>query len=335
MIALGAERRDAVPAAPEREVQTATAGDTTGRGGRSRAVMIAVLLLVNGLLLAATLALSKEAQAMGLSPIAYGFWMTLGGGLLLAAGALVRRPPRPVAGQLNYWLISGLLSIAVPQLLVFIAVGRIGAGMAAVAFALPTLATWAMARLFRMEAHSHMRLVGAVLGAVGATILVMPSAGALPPGAAPWMLLVLAAPVVIAGGNIYRRVAWPQDARPIELAAGMLLAAAVMFLLPAMLFGAELAFWAIEGVSALVFAQMVIAAVQFLAYFALQKRATPVIFSLIGQITLVAGMVGGALLLGENYSVVALGAVGLMIVGLLFIVFGKPARAAGPRGARG
>ncbi|MCH8504035.1 MAG: DMT family transporter [Ectothiorhodospiraceae bacterium] len=333
MISLSVAPKNAVPAAPHRPPPPAAAGGQ--QGGRRLAMVIAALLLVNGLLLAATLALSKTAQEMGVSPIAYGFWMTLGGGLLLGAGALVRRPPVPVSGQFNYWLVSGALSIAVPQLLVFIAVGQIGAGLAGVAFALPTLATWAMARLFGIEGRSRMRLAGAALGAVGATILVMPSAGALPPGATPWMLLVLAAPVVIAGGNIYRRVAWPENARPIELAAGMLLAAAGMFLVLAIVFGSDLAFWTLEGASLPIVAQMILAAAQFLAYFALQKRAPPVIFSLIGQIPLVAGLIGGALLLGERYSAVALAAVGLMVAGLLFIVFGKPGQATGRWSAKG
>ncbi|OOG21974.1 hypothetical protein B1C78_15770 [Thioalkalivibrio denitrificans] len=280
---------------------------------------VGALLLVNGVMLAVTLALSREAQNHGLSPVAYGFWMTLGGGLILTFAALWRRPQAPTTGQLRYWLISGLLSLAAPQLLVFIAVTRVGVGLASITFVLPTLATWVVARIMGIEGPSRLRLIGAVLATIGATWLIIPSA-ALPAEAAPWMLLLLGASVALTAGNIYRRVAWPFHARPVELAAGMLMAASVMFLLPALALGTELAFWRVEGAAAIVAAQMMLSALHFFAYYVLQQRATPVIFSLLGHVTLVAGMVGGALLLGERYPPAALIAVAAIFTGLLLMV---------------
>jgi drug/metabolite transporter (DMT)-like permease len=286
--------------------------------------VVAGLLLVNGVMLAVTLVLSREAQDHGLSPVAYGFWMTLGGGLLLSFAALWRRPRAPTTGQVRYWLTSGLLSLALPQLLVFIAVTRVGVGLASITFVLPTLTTWFIARIMGIERPSRLRLAGALIATTGATWLVIPSA-ALPPGAAPWMLLLLVASLALTAGNIYRRVAWPVSARPVELAAGMLMAASLMFLLPALALGTELAFWELEGVAAIVLAQVLLSAVHFFAYYVLQQRATPVTFSLLGHVTLVAGMAGGALLLGERYPPAALIAVGAIFTGLLFMVMPRRA----------
>lgn len=287
-------------------------------------VPIVLLLLINGLFLSAMLAMSKQAQIGGLSAIAYGFWMSLGGGVLLGIAALVRRPSGPVGHQMRYWFYSGLLTVAAPQLLIFIAVGKVGAGLVGIAFALPSLTTWVISRMIGIEGHSLLRLLGTIIGAVGAVILLMPSAGALPPSSVPWMALALLAPVIIGAGNVYRRIAWPTGSRPIELAAGMLITAAAMFLLAGITFGVNLAFWSFEGVAPLVLTQMLFAAAQFLAYFALQKIAHPVIFSLMGQIALVFALVIGLVFLGETYSATALGAVAIMGVGLLLVVFGKP-----------
>lgn len=292
--------------------------------GAQRVAPIVFLLLINGLFLSAMLAMSKQAQIGGLSAIAYGFWMSLGGGVLLGAAALVRRPPGPVGHQVRYWFYSGLLTVAAPQLLIFIAVGKIGAGLVGIAFALPSLTTWVISRVIGIEGHSLLRLMGTIIGAVGAVILLMPSAGALPPSSVPWMALALLAPIIIGSGNVYRRIAWPTGSRPIELAAGMLITAAAMFLFAGIAFGVDLAFWTFEGVTTLVLTQMLFAAAQFLAYFALQKIAHPVIFSLMGQVALVFALVIGLVLLGESYSATALGAVAFMGIGLLFVVFGKP-----------
>lgn len=287
-------------------------------GGRS--LEIALLLAANGGLLAITLMLSRMAQSQGLSPVAYGFWMSLGGALLLALLAGRQLHSLRSRRVTVYSAIAGLISLAVPQLLIFIAVGRIGAGLASIVYALPVLVTFTMARALGLEARSPLRMAGTIVGALGAALLLWPGSGGLPLSALPWMALALAAPVFLASGNIYRSVAWPEGVPPKVLAAGMLIAATVFFALAAVPFGSDLRAWRFDGVSMILPLQAVIAALQFLAYFALQRVAPPVIFSLLGHVALMFGLLLGMVFLGESYGARVFGAVFLMGVGLVLVM---------------
>ena len=291
---------------------------------------IGLLLLVNGGLLAVTLFLARQAQAQGLSPIAYGFWMSLGGAVLLVPivgrelAVLKRRP------VVVYSAIAGLVSLAAPQLLIFIAVNHVAAGIVGIVYALPVLLTFVLARVLGLEPASRLRAAGVVAGALGAVLLLRPGEAGLPATAIPWMALALLAPVFIAIGNIYRSVAWPAGAPPRALALGMLAAAAALFGLAALATGAELAAWALAGLLPILAVQAVVAAAKFLAYFALQKIAPPVVFSLIGHVALVVGLAIGAVLFGERYTLQTALAILLMGIGLATVLAARRAPAAKP-----
>lgn len=298
-----------------------------------RSLKIALLLLTNGGLLAITLMLSRMAQSQGLSPVAYGFWMSLGGAFLLSMFAGKQLSSLLNSRVVRYSAIAGLVSLAAPQLMIFIAVSHIGAGLASIVYALPVLLTFLLARALGLEARSPLRMFGVIIGALGAALLLWPGDGGLPLSSLPWMALALVAPVFLAIGNIYRSVAWPENVSPKALAAGMLIAATILFALVAMVFGSDLRAWRHDGLSAILPLQAVIAALQFLAYFALQRVAVPVIFSLLGHVALVFGLLLGMIFLGESYSILVLGAVFLMGVGLVCVVKAQVGNA-GPKRSR-
>ncbi|WP_262689417.1 DMT family transporter [Kordiimonas aestuarii] len=287
-----------------------------------RPVLIALLLAANGFLLALTLILSRTAQGMGLSPVTYGFWMSVGAALLLSLHAGRHLADLRQPKMARYAGLSGLLSLAAPQLLMFTVLTHIGAGLASIVYALPVLLTYLFARALGLEGRDGVRMTGAIVGTLGATLLLMPTDGGLPLDVLPWMALALLVPLILASGNIYRAVAWPEGARPSVLAAGCVAISVAFFGVASAPFGADLNMFAVEGVWPFVLVQAFVSAGQFLAYFALQRVAPPVIFSLIGQLALAFGLPMGAIFLGESYTPVTFLAVGLMAVGLVGVVGG-------------
>ncbi|WP_417451216.1 DMT family transporter [Kordiimonas sp.] len=292
-----------------------------------RPFLIALLLAANGFLLALTLILSRTAQGMGLSPVTYGFWMSVGAALLLSLHAGRHLADLRQPAMARYAGLSGVLSLAAPQLLMFTVLTHIGAGLASIVYALPVLLTYLFARVLGLEGKGGVRMAGALVGTLGATLLLMPTDGGLPADALPWMALALLVPVILAAGNIYRAVAWPVGARPRVMAAGVVATSVVFFAVASVPFGADLNLMAVAGVWPLVLAQAFVSAGQFLAYFALQRVAPPVIFSLIGQLALAFGLPMGAIFLGESYTAVTFVAVGLMALGLIGVVTGPMLRA--------
>ncbi|MEM7428966.1 MAG: hypothetical protein AAF441_23005 [Pseudomonadota bacterium] len=283
---------------------------------------IPALLAVNGAALAGTLALSKAAQGTGVAPAPYGFWMTLGAGSVLALLALSRGELSASVATTRYSVLSALLSLALPQLILLIVAGKVGAGLASAVYAFPTITTWIIARMFGMETHSSARLLGVIVGATGALVLLAP--GSVPSAHVPWLALAMLVPILLGAGNVYRSIAWPKGASPLLLAAGTALSASLLFLAVSLAAGQTLRFWVSDSAMVLVIAQMILSTIQFLAFFMLQRVARPVVFSLIGQVGLIFGLMFGAVFFGERYSLMAFAAVGLIMTGWALVSFGRP-----------
>lgn len=96
------------------------------------------LLLANGFLIALMLALAKAATSQGMPAVTYAFWQTLIAGAVLLLCSQKRRSllERRLT---RYFLISGLTGIAIPNVIGFYLVTKLGAGFTGIMYALPNL----------------------------------------------------------------------------------------------------------------------------------------------------------------------------------------------------
>ncbi|GKW50052.1 DMT family transporter [Halomonas sp. NCCP-2165] len=284
-------------------------------------------LLLVGSCLALSLTVAKLADDAGAPRISFLMVAMAGAGLVLMGLAALRR--RPLAFDrraLEYSLVAGAL-LALPNALAFVAIRHVGAGFISLSFAFPILITWVLAVCLRLERLRLLRLSGVVLGLGGGLVLAAAKAGGM--NAAPgWALLVMAMPLVIALGNIYRTLRWPEGGSPLFLAALMLLGGAVT-LLPLSLAlepGQLPVLFSREAVLPLLALEATVFTVLYLFYFVLQKLAGPVYLSQIGAVAAVVGTLIAVLALGEapppNLGLAAL----LVVAGSL--LFQRGARAA-------
>lgn len=284
-------------------------------------------LLLVGSCLALSLTVGKLADDAGAPRVSFLMVAMAGAGLVLMGLAASRR--RPLAFDrraLEYALVAGAL-LALPNALAFVAIRHVGAGFISLSFAFPILITWVLAVCLKLERLRLLRLSGVVLGLGGGLVLAAAKAGGM--NAAPgWALLVMAMPLVIALGNIYRTLRWPEGGSPLFLAALMLLGGAVT-LLPLSLAlepGQLPVLFSRAAVLQLLALEVTVFTVLYLFYFVLQKLAGPVYLSQIGAVAAVVGTLIAVLALGEapppNLGLAAL----LVIVGSL--LFQRGARAA-------
>ncbi len=245
--------------------------------------------------------LAKLAAAHGVSAPAFAFWQALGGGLGITL-ACRARSQRMLWNRrhLRYYALSGLTGITLPNLLVYLAIPHLGAGLASVAYTFPPLFTMAVAAALGVEPLSWRRSAGILLGFLGTLMIALPE-GSLPPAASPlWLFVALGAPLSLAAGNIYRSRAWPPEGQPLPLAAGMLLGGAAELLpLTASLDGAIPA--GSGGLLPLI-AAGALTAPAYMMFLELQRRAGPVYLSQCGFIIALTGLAVGGLLLGEYYG---------------------------------
>ncbi len=286
---------------------------------RSAPLLAFGLLVVVGLFIGLTANLVKLATAAGATPFALLFWSTLGAGLVLAAAAaLAGQLPRAGRRTGEYFFMSGLLSLALPNFLIFSAVPHVGAGFAAISFAFPPLYTYALAIAFGLERFRAIRGAGILAALVGVVILA--AAKTMSGDSAPiWIAATLLAPVIIAAGNIYRTMRWPQGAGSLSLAPGMLLGAALLLGLASLAATIPLSLPATPAVLGTLAAQIATFSAMYLLYFVLQKVAGPVYLSQIGSVGAISGAAVAILVLDESVPQGLLPAALLIGVGIFLL----------------
>jgi drug/metabolite transporter (DMT)-like permease len=262
-------------------------------------ILSIVCLLVGGALLGIATNLAKYAVDIGLTPLAFLFWAITGAAIILLAVAYLRSELLPLSARsLEYYIIAALVSVAGANLVFFSAIPHVGAGFVALIIALPPLLTYLAALVIRIETFSLSRAIGVAAALIGVAVLAAHKFSA-PDASIVWIIIVLCGPVLLAIGNIYRTLRWPDNATPIALAPGMLIAAAVMLgvvgWLPSQTLRVPLDILSIG----LIIVQACIFAGQFVLLFVLQKSGGPVLLSLLGAVGAFVGVPVAVFIQGE------------------------------------
>lgn len=287
-------------------------------------------LLAGGVLLGVATNLAKLAGDLGLPALAFLTWSQVGAALLLVGYA--RRAgawPQLTPAALSYFAVTGLVSVAAPNLALFAAIPRVGAAFGGLSLALPPLLTYAGALALGVDGFSWVRIGGVVAAIAGAIVLASYKlSGGEVNGA--WIGIVLVAPVSLAIGNLYRTVRWPTGASPEALAPGMASAGALLLLLTGGVAGLgtwlpgtlTLAFDATKPpLFGLVVAQALVFALQTVILFRLQQTGGPTYLSLLGSVGALVGVPIAVSVLGEDWPAgLALGG-GLITVGVLALTY--------------
>lgn len=258
-------------------------------------------LLVGGALLGISTNVAKYAGEIGLSPLAFLFWSIAGAATILLIIALLRHELPPLNKRsFEYYFISALVSVAGSNLLFFSAIPHVGAGFVALIISLPPLLTYLGALTLGMERFQTVRALGVAAALAGAGVLAARKFSA-PDASVFWILIALCGPVLLAIGNLYRTLRWPEGASPNALAPGMLIAAVVLLgatsLLPNFSLTVPLGDFLPLGLITL---QAFVFAGQFQLLFLLQKTGGPVLLSLLGSVGAIVGVPVAVFLQGES-----------------------------------
>ena len=148
-----------------------------------------------------------------------------------------------------------------------------------------------------MSASRWCRAIAVLLGLSGGIVLASSKAslGDAPLG---WILFTLSGPFIIAVGNLYRTMRWPQGVSPLYLASLMLLFAG-LYALPTTLALEGSLDWAHVAVLPILLVQTLCFGLLYLLFFVLQKVAGPIYLSLIGSVAAVVGSLIARLWFGE------------------------------------
>lgn len=266
------------------------------------------LLMATGAMLGLTLPFGKIAAALHISPFLWAFVISAGAGLillgfllvgfLLARGHLLNFS----AHYLRYYFIAGAVSYALPNVMVLTVIPHLGAGFTGIMYTLSPVTTLFLSVLCGFKRPNYLGIAGIGFGFLGALLVAM-TRGEVGSVADPlWLIVALLIPIVLAVGNVYRSMDWPQNADPLELACGSHLAAALLLIAGMFFVEGEVSLGQLMAAPGLVFIQAVVSALMFTLYFRLQIVGGPVYLSQMGYVAAAIGLVSGTLFMGEIYQ---------------------------------
>lgn len=260
------------------------------------------LVMGTGVLLGLGNPLARLASADGLHVLAFTLWPTAVAGLILAGIGLARHGASGVGQRLaRFGLVAGAFGHALPMLAAYWLAAHAGAGFASLSFTLTPVLTLAIMALLGRERLRPVRLTAVGLGMAGGLLLVGGQVWSLQLDAT-FIGVALLVPTSIAATNVYRGLHMPRDLPDAWLSAATLVGSALLLaaLAPMVQEGTvrladrDGAVWLLLQTFALV--------TGYLCYFALQRRAEPVAFSLIGYVMMLVSVGIGTSLFGETVA---------------------------------
>lgn len=279
------------------------------------------LLITSGMLLGFTFPLAKLANQADIPATTWVILNSLGACITLLPLLLFTGQLRwPSGRQWRYVLIAGPLTFAVPNLLVFLVVPKVGAGYGGIMFALSPVCTMLLAHLIGMGQMNRLRYLGLLLGVSGAVGISLSRNHLSTPTDTLWVMIAALLPVVLALGNIYRSIDWPAHASPELLAFWSHALAVCVYAVAALAINSHPPWHSFTAYPQLTGTQLLLAGLIAPLIFRLQRFGGPILLSQIGYVAAGASLVVATLIMDEYYPLVTWLCALMILVGVIISV---------------
>lgn len=283
-----------------------------------------LLLILLGFIWGSGYSLAKFAMTNGVPPLGYAFWQSLGPALLLS-GVCIATSNR-LNLKFNHWpyfLICGLIGIAIPNTNMYFIASHIPAGLLAVLVNTVPLLVYPLALITRQEKIDGWRFLALLLGMTGILLIIGMNTAGLFSG---WTLLALLSPLGFAVCSIYIGAKQPAEINALQAATGMLLAATLL-LIPLVI--QQNAFYSLTGpftlVKQVIVLEIILSSLGYLLFFILIRMAGPVFYSLTGGAVALTGLFWGYLIFNETPTPMQCIAV-VLVISAIFLLSWRQSR---------
>lgn len=283
-----------------------------------KSIKAILLLLVLGFIWGSGYTLAKFAMTNGVPPLGYAFWQSLGPALLLTLICILNKKSslfHPVYWP--YFLICGLVGIAIPNTNIYFISSHIPAGLLAVLVNTVPLLVYPLAIMSGQEKTDMWRFLALILGMAGIVLIVGISTAGFYSG---WTLLAMLSPLSFALCSLYIGAKQPQKINALQAASGMLLAASLL-LIPLVI--SQNSFYSLAGpftlVKQIILLEIVLSSLGYLLFFILIRLAGPVFYSLTGGVVALTGLFWGYMVFDETPTTSQTLAIALVICAIFLL----------------
>ncbi len=280
-----------------------------------------ILLFTLGITWGSGYSIAKYATTNGVNPLAYAFWQSLGPAILMLLIGFMRRSIGKITWtHWRYFLISGLLGIAIPNTNMYFAAAHLPAGLLAVVVNTAPILTYPIALLAKQERFQGLRMAGVICGVTGIFCILLPQARLPDSSEFIWLLQTLLSPLCFSLCAVFIARYYPPQEDALTLAAGMLMCSSI-FLTPFVI--SEHAFYVLHPFThfpdAMVMLEILLSSLGYVLMFLLLKHAGPVFYSLVGGIVVITGIFWGGKIFHEVLSFWEVIAMGLIFLGISLV----------------
>ena len=288
----------------------------------------AVLLLLTGSLLGLTFPLGKLANQALIPPLIWAWLVSTGAGVVLLLFRSLKGSGISLSPvYCSYYLLSSILSLVIPNLLIFTVIPKLGSGYTGILFTLTPVITLALSIVLRVRVPNTLGICAIVIGLIGAVIVTTTRGEVNQPAALVWILAGLCIPVSLSAGNIYRTLAWPKDAEPLELAIGSNLSAALLLTLLIVASSQLMQISDLLSIKPVAIAQVIAASAMFGLFYKLQQVGGPTYLSQISYVAAGIALFSGTLFLNERYSLITWSGAVVIVIGIALGVLAEQRKA--------
>ncbi|CDZ76886.1 putative DMT superfamily transporter inner membrane protein [Legionella massiliensis] len=275
---------------------------------KSKTLLALITLIILGFIWGSGYTLAKYAMINGVPPLGYAFWQSLGPAILLTltsffpfSSSRVQEKQRNHLLQPSYWpyfLICGLIGIAIPNTNMYFIAEHIPAGLLAVLVNTVPLMVYPLALIIGQERFDGWRTLALSLGMVGIFLIITPTTESL---FSNWTLLALLSPLSFALCSLYIAAKQPAGLNALQAASGMLVAASLL-LSPLVIH--QQSFYPLTApftvAKQVVILEIILSSVGYLLFFQLIRLAGPVFYSLTGGMVALTGLFWGFVVFDEK-----------------------------------
>lgn len=269
--------------------------------------------------------IARYAMTHGVPALGYSFWQSLGPALLLIIFGFKKLKECFKPHFFPYFLICGLLGIAIPNSNMYFTAAHLPAGTLALLVNTVPLFVYPLAYFFKQETFSVYRVIGVTLGFLGIMYLIIPMHSTTQLSETismtKWAWLTLLSPFCFALCSVY--ISHARVSVNIYVASVGMLVTSTFFLLPFVLFNHE--FYSLlppfDMPKYLVLLEIVLSSVGYVLFFYLIRYAGAVYYSLTGGVVGLTGVFWGYVLFDEKLTLGKIMAIVLILSAILLVSY--------------
>lgn len=277
-----------------------------------------VVLLALGLIWGSGYSIARYAMTHGVPAAGYTFWQSLGPALIL--GTISWKYLKFDKQHIIFYLICGLIGIAIPNTNMYFASAHLPAGLLALIVNTVPIMIYPLALISKQEKFQILRFVGVLIAVIGMMCLILPKANITGFHETHWLLLGLITPLCFAFFAVFINPLRPKDSNPLSLAAGMLMAA-TLILTPCVI--ATHTFytphWPMTLPDKIILLEIALSSLGYVLFFFLLRIAGPVYYSLVDGVVALTGLIWGRMIFDETFHFWTIISTILILSGIMIV----------------